>query len=122
MAFTSHGHHIPGTTQDDTDDNQRNVVQCGGPQWCRECQMEAGILRDQEYPWMSKADVEESMKAPDELWKPVNKIISLTIGVHSIGELRDFLKQFYDIQLDAAGSGLYTSIFVNDVSEDEDDG
>ncbi len=27
--FTSHGHYIPGTLMDDTDDNQRNIARCG---------------------------------------------------------------------------------------------
>lgn len=39
--FTSHGHHIPGTVLDDTDDNQRNVARCGGPGLCAECSQEA---------------------------------------------------------------------------------
>jgi hypothetical protein len=39
MAFTSHGHHIPGTTYDRDGDLGR--VNCGGTNICQRCNQEA---------------------------------------------------------------------------------
>lgn len=39
MARTSHGHHIPGTVQDDL--NPADIKRCGGVEICPRCQAEA---------------------------------------------------------------------------------
>lgn len=41
MAYTSHGHHIPGT---DTENPPSNRARCGGPQLCSACGREAFVF------------------------------------------------------------------------------
>ena len=40
MAFTSHGHHIPGTTMDNKPEDRHR---CGGPELCFQCHREVMI-------------------------------------------------------------------------------
>ena len=43
MAWTTHGHHIPGTVKDDVMRPDR-VGRCGGPKMCQKCQKEANLF------------------------------------------------------------------------------
>lgn len=40
MAYTSHGHHIPGTVLQPR--TRQLVARCGGPSLCKQCMTEAG--------------------------------------------------------------------------------
>ena len=41
MAYTKHGHHMPGTS---LDGRPRQVARCGGIALCRECNTDAYLL------------------------------------------------------------------------------
>lgn len=42
MAFTKHGHHIPGTIRDEY--NPNSVARCGGTYMCNQCQKDAAAF------------------------------------------------------------------------------
>lgn len=58
MAFTSHGHHIPGTTMDN---KPKDRHRCGGPQLCSQCRREVMIHISKER--FDKETVEHDIKA-----------------------------------------------------------
>lgn len=44
MAYTTHGHYVPGTNLDDR--QPESVARCGGPAICTKCSVEAmGMIR-----------------------------------------------------------------------------
>lgn len=60
MAYTTHGHHIPGTTKEGRPDK---VARCGGPGLCKTCSMEATIETNKE-----DYKLEEFSYNPDQTW------------------------------------------------------
>jgi hypothetical protein len=40
MAYTSHGHHIPGTLKGEGVTKANSVARCGGPNMCRRCKQD----------------------------------------------------------------------------------
>jgi hypothetical protein len=48
MAWTSHGHHISGSTI--TEHRPEKVARCGGPGLCRECSREASLWTNRNKP------------------------------------------------------------------------
>jgi len=70
VTYTSHGHHIPGTTRDD-EHGQVNRVRCGGPALCTVCQKDtARYYSEDEDPDREKKFYEDIYdKDPDRFFK-----------------------------------------------------
>lgn len=50
MAFTKHGHHIPGTVMPAVQDRPKSVARCGGVNWCKQCIAEVEKFKEENPP------------------------------------------------------------------------
>jgi Family of unknown function (DUF6275) len=74
MAFTGHGHHIPGTVLPPRNDRPKNVARCGGVRFCPRCKDEfEAYKRDHKYQGSSAPQVPED-RAKYEVRKYVNDL------------------------------------------------
>lgn len=63
MAYTTHGHHMPGTKALSVIDRPKNVARCGGPNFCSQCKNETlGRILD-------STDLSDNPVIPEKEWK-----------------------------------------------------
>lgn len=77
MAFTSHGHHIPGTVLEPIP-FAHTTIRCGGPERCRSCIKEAQVSKSRNNRMATVAvprnvDVDFQMKARQALIKYIDE-------------------------------------------------
>jgi hypothetical protein len=64
VAYTNHGHHVPGTSADGKPDR---VARCGGPKYCRTCIRDISVILEQQdiqSSTMSYSTPEEGVDIP----------------------------------------------------------
>lgn len=86
MTFTSHGHHIAGTTYDQT--NRPQIARCGGPAICDICGKE--LARHLEMAVATQRQKETKMQFKEFVRKPFT-VEAVEVTVENIDEIAKFV-------------------------------
>lgn len=84
--YTTHGHHIPGTTETDT--NPNTITRCGGVRLCRACTNEAVDIYLEMLSDAAEADTSSSLMPYEVVYRPTGrpeKPDDLWLGAHVVG-------------------------------------
>lgn len=89
MAFTAHGHHIPGTILDET--RPEKVMRCGGVSHCKDCKREAEMAAHPSSPLSQNLEEQTpSASAPVRFRKLPVEFDAIQFSGYNLEEVRAF--------------------------------